>query len=306
MNERVARLRQKSLDAEPVLSLERAALITEFYRDSRTASAPLLRAQALRHLMEKKNIYIGSEELIVGERGPAPKATPTYPELCCHSMEDLHILNSRPKIWYHVDDEARTIQCEQIIPYWQGRSIRELIFREMSQEWKDAYEAGIYTEFMEQRAPGHTALGDVIYRKGLLELKSEVEESLRRLDFLNDPEAFFKQEELRAMAAAADAVMRFAERHAEKAAEMASRESNPEREAELRKIAEVCRRVPAHAPRDFWEALQAYWFVHLGVITELNTWDSFCPGRLDQHLAPFYEKGLADGTLTREKAKELL
>jgi formate C-acetyltransferase len=256
--------------------------------------------------MENKNIYIGSDELIVGERGPAPKATPTYPEICCHSMEDLEILNSRQKISYHVDEEARSIQREQIIPYWQGRSIRDLIFREMSQEWKDAYEAGIYTEFMEQRAPGHTALGDVIYRKGLLDLKSEVEASLSRLDFLNDPEAFLKQEELRAMGAAADAIMRFAGRHAEKAWEMAAKESNPDRQAELRKIAEVCRHVPAHAPRDFWEALQAYWFIHLGVISELNTWDSFCPGRLDQHLYPFYERGLADGTLTRDRAKELL
>ena len=306
MNERVARLRQRSLAAEPALSLERAALITEYYRDCRTPSVPILRAQALRHLMEHKNIYIGSDELIVGERGPSPKAAPTYPELCCHSMEDLEILNSRPKISYHVDAEARTIQREQIIPYWQGRSIRDLIFREMSQEWKDAYEAGIFTEFMEQRAPGHTALGDVIYSKGLLDLKSEVETSLSRLDFLNDPEAFVKLEELRAMGAAADAVMRFAERHAEKAWQMATHESNPDRQAELRKIADVCRHVPAHAPRDFWEALQAYWFIHLGVISELNTWDSFCPGRLDQHLYPFYEKGLSDGTLTRDRAKELL
>jgi formate C-acetyltransferase len=256
--------------------------------------------------MEHKNIYIGSDELIVGERGPSPKAAPTYPELCCHSMEDLEILNSRPKISYHVDAEARTIQREQIIPYWQGRSIRDLIFREMSQEWKDAYEAGIFTEFMEQRAPGHTALGDVIYGKGLLDLKSEVETSLSHLDFLNDPEAFLKQEELRAMGTAAGAIIRFAERHAEKAEEMAARESNPQRQDELRKIADVCRHVPAHAPRDFWEALQAYWFTHLGVISELNTWDSFCPGRLDQHLYPFYEKGLADGTLTRDRAKELL
>jgi len=306
MNERVARLRQKSLEAEPVLSLERAALITEFYRDCCIASVPLIRAEALRHLMENKNIYIGSDELIVGERGPAPKATPTYPELCCHSMEDLEILNSRQKISYHVDAEARRIQCEQIIPYWKGRSIRDLIFEEMSQEWKDAYQAGIYTEFMEQRAPGHTALGDVIYRKGLLELRSEVETALSRLDFLNDPEAFLKREELRAMAAAADAVVRFAERHAEKAEEIAAHEMNPDRRAELRKIADVCRHVPAHAPRDFWEALQAYWFIHLGVISELNTWDSFCPGRLDQHLEPFYQKGLADGTLTRDEAKELL
>ena len=306
MNERVARLRQRSLEAEPALSLERAALITEYYRDCRTASVPILRAQALRHLMENKNICMGSEELIVGERGPSPKAAPTYPELCCHSMEDLEILNSRPKISYHVDAEAKTIQREQIIPYWQGRSIRDHIFREMSQEWKDAYEAGIFTEFMEQRAPGHTALGDVIYSKGLLDLKSEVETSLSRLDFLNDPEAFLKQEELRAMWTAAGAVIRFADRHAEKAGEMAAHESNPQRQAELRKIADVCRHVPAHAPRDFWEALQAYWFTHLGVISELNTWDSFCPGRLDQHLYPFYEQGLADGTLTRDRAKELL
>jgi formate C-acetyltransferase len=256
--------------------------------------------------MENKNIYIGSDELIVGERGPAPKAAPTYPELCCHSMEDLEILDSRPKISYHVDAEAKTIQREQIIPYWQGRSIRDLIFQEMSQEWKDAYVAGIFTEFMEQRAPGHTALGDVIYGKGLLDLKSEVEASLSRLDFLNDPEAFVKQEELRAMWTAAGAVICFAGRHAEKAEEMAANESNPQRQAELRKIADVCRHVPAHAPRDFWEALQAYWFTHLGVISELNTWDSFCPGRLDQHLYPFYEQGLADGTLTRDRAKELL
>lgn len=287
MNERVARLRQRSLEAEPALSLERAALITEYYRDCRTASVPILRAQALRHLMENKNIYIGSDELIVGERGPAPKAAPTYPELCCHSMEDLEILDSRPKISYHVDAEAKTIQREQIIPYWQGRSIRDLIFREMSQEWKDAYEAGIFTEFMEQRAPGHTALGDVIYGKGLLDLKSEVETSLSRLDFLNDPEAFLKQEELRAMWTAAGAIIHFAERHAEKAEEMAANESNPQRQAELRKIADVCRRVPAHAPRDFWEALQAYWFTHLGVISELNTWDSFCQGGWTSIFTPF-------------------
>jgi formate C-acetyltransferase len=159
---------------------------------------------------------------------------------------------------------------------------------------------------MEQRAPGHTVLGDVIYRKGLLDLKADIEASLQQLDFFNDPEAHGKQEQLRAMSVAADAVICFAERHAQRAAEMAGRESNLGRKAELERIADICHHVPAHAPRDFWEALQAYWFVHLGVITELNTWDSFCPGRLDQHLYPFYTKGLAEGTLTREEARELL
>jgi trans-4-hydroxy-L-proline dehydratase len=306
MNERVLHLRQKSLDAKPLLSIERAALLTHFYKSSAEVSVPVRRAEALKYLMQHKTIYIGEGELIVGERGPAPKATPTFPELCCHSIEDFKVLDQREKISYRVDDEARRIQQEQVIPYWRGRSMRDLIFCEIAPEWKDAYEAGIYTEFMEQRAPGHTALGDVIYKKGLTELKGLVEQSLKKLDFFNDSHAYEKEQELRAMSIAADAVMIFAERHAAMAAELAQTEPDPARRAELLRIAEVCRQVPAHAPRDFWEALQSYWFVHLGVVTELNTWDSFCPGRLDQHLAPFYAQGLAEGALNRETAKELL
>jgi formate C-acetyltransferase len=221
-------------------------------------------------------------------------------------MEDLEVLDTREKISYRTSAEARRIQSEQVIPYWKGRSMRDLIFREMTTEWIDAYEAGIFTEFMEQRAPGHTVLGNVIYRKGLLSLKVDVQRAIENLDYHNDAEAYDKLQELRAMSVAADAVMRFAERHAEKAEELAATESNPVRKSELRNVAEVCRRVPANAPRNFWECLQAYWFVHLGVVTELNTWDSFNPGRLDQHLAPFYEKGLADETLSREQARELL
>src|ERR1019366_1391925 len=159
---------------------------------------------------------------------------------------------------------------------------------------------------MEQRAPGHTVLGDVIYRKGLLELKDEIELELSRLDYFGDPVASAKRDELRAMAIAADAVIRFAERNAVKAEELARTETDPVRCAELHKIAAVCRRVPAHTPRNFWEALQSYWFVHLGVVTELNTWDSFCPGRFDQHLYPFYRREIDSGTLTREQARELL
>ena len=306
MRERVAKLRQQSLETKPWLSIERALLITEYYRKTKTASVPMQRAQAFRHLMENRTIYIGDAELIVGERGPSPKGAPTFPELCCHTLEDFEVLDTRPKISYSVDQAAREGQENQVIPYWCGRSMRDQIFREMSPTWKDAYEAGVFTEFMEQRAPGHTALGDVIYRKGLLDLQNEIEASLNTLDFLNDPEAYRKQEELRAMTVAAAAVVRFAERHADKALEMAEHQANPERRKELQRIVEICRRVPARAPRDFWEALQAYWFTHVAVVSELNTWDSFCPGRLDQNLYPFFKSDLESGRLTREEARELL
>lgn len=307
ISERVSRLRQQSLDAKPAISTERAVLITEFFRlDTRAVSAPVRRALAFQYLMEHKTIGIYDGELIVGEKGPAPKATPTYPELCCHSLNDLDILNSRSKISFKVNPQDRKVYKDLLIPFWQGRSMRDLIFQEMTDEWKAAYEAGIFTEFMEQRAPGHTVLDNKIYRKGFLDFKADIQKSLRNLDYLNDPEAYDRQEELKAMLICADALIRFAERHADKALILAQQEVDPLRKKELDHIAEVCNHVPTHAPRDFWEALQYYWFVHLGVTIELNTWDAFNPGRLDRHLHPFYKRGLEDGTLTREKAEELL
>jgi len=307
MTERTARLRRQSLEARPAISPERALLITDFYQaEAGLHSVPVMRARAFLHLCRHKTIYLGEEELIVGERGPRPKAVPTFPELTCHSVEDLEILNSRPKTHYDVDAACLEAYRTRVIPYWRGRSMRDRLFAGLPDDWKAAYEAGIFTEFMEQRAPGHTVLDDKIYRKGMLDFKRDIAEALNALDFLNDPLATDKREALRSFDIACDAVILFAERHAALARERASQTADPRRRAELLKIADVCSRVPAHAPRDFHEALQYYWFCHLAVITELNGWDSFNPGHLDQHLLPFYEQGLADGTLTHESARELL
>ncbi len=307
MTPRTEKLHRQSLDARPALSPERAVLITEFYQanDGRS-SVPVMRAKSFLHLCRHKTIYLGDGELIVGERGPRPKQTPTFPELTCHSVEDLKILNSRPKTHYDVDAEMLRVYEEKIIPYWRGRSMRDKMFAELPPEWHDAYGAGLFTEFMEQRAPGHTVLDDKIYSKGMTEFKRDIARAIAALDFLNDPDAYNKREALRSFDIACDAVIVFAERHAALAREMAAAETDPVRRAELEKIADVCSRVPAHAPRGFHEALQYYWFCHLAVITELNGWDSFNPGHLDQHLLPFYEMGLADGTLTKESARELL
>jgi formate C-acetyltransferase len=308
MNRRIGKLRQQSLDAKATVSAERARLMTEFYKKPGvvTLSYAMQRALAFKYLLENKKTCINEGELIVGERGPAPKATPTYPEVCIHSRDDLKHLNDRKKTSYIVDAKTKKIYLEEIIPFWKGRSQRERIFSEMTQEWKDAYEAGIFTEFMEQRAPGHTVLDGKIYEKGMIDFKKDIMRSLSSLDFYCDFEAYDKQEELKAMAICADALISFARRHAAKARELAAKEIDKLRKKELEKISEVCERVPAHAPRNFWEALQHYWFIHLGVVTEYNTWDSFNPGRLDQHLWPFYEKELEEGSLTEESARELL
>jgi len=307
MNERVEKLRRESLDTEPSISIERGVLLTEFYRDHEEhLPVPLLRARAFHHLCSKKTVYIGDGELIVGERGHAPKATPTYPEITIHSVEDLEILNSRPLTNYRVDPDDVSRYADDVMPYWQGRTLRELSLEALPDEWHEAYEAGIFTEFMEQRAPGHTVADGKIYRKGLVDFRLEIADALNALGEADDADGRARRDQLRAMDVAADAAIVFAHRHAELAREMAADTDNEERRAELERIAEVCDWVPAHAPRDFHEALQAYWFYHLGVITELNGWDAFNPGHLDQHLGSYFEQGLADGTLSRDRAKELL
>jgi len=307
MTPRTEKLRQESLAARPSISHERAVLLTEFYQANEGRhSIPVMRAKSFLHLCQHKTVYIGAGELIVGERGPAPKQTPTFPELNCHSVEDLKILNCREKTHYDVTPETLRVYEEKIIPYWTGRSMRDKMFAQLPAEWHQAYQAGLFTEFMEQRAPGHTVLDGKIYTRGMLDFKRDIAGAIADLDFLHDAEAYNKRETLHSFDIACDAVIRLAARHATRARTMAAAESNAARRAELLKIAKVCDRVPAHAPRDFHEALQYYWFCHLAVITELNGWDSFSPGHLDHHLLPFYQKGLAEGTLTQESARELL
>ncbi|MBR6893186.1 MAG: glycyl radical protein [Bacteroidaceae bacterium] len=307
MNDRIKRLHEQSLSTPATLTIERALIETAFYKENEgKMPIAVLRAQNFYEICKKKTIYIGDDELIVGERGPVPKAVPTFPELTCHSVEDLHVLNTRELQPYYISQEDIDTYEREVIPYWKGKTQRERIFNHVSKEWEEAYHNGVFTEFMEQRAAGHTAMDGKMYHRGLLDVKQMIADEIAALDYINDPQATDKEHELTAMSISCDAAILFAERHAELAEQKAKECSNPERKAELEKIAEVCRWVPAHAPRDMWEAIQMYWFVHLGTVTELNGWDSMNPGHIDQHLYPFYEKGIENGTLTRDKAKELL
>jgi trans-4-hydroxy-L-proline dehydratase len=308
ISDRVKKLRDQSLNAVERITAERALLITRFYKsdDARELSAPVKRARAFEYLLRNKKICINEGELIVGERGPSPKETPTYPEISLHTMKDLEILNSREKVFFRVDDEVRSIYEKEIIPFWKGKSNRDRMMSLMTPEWKNAYEAGLFTEFQEQRAPGHTVLGYRMFKTGFLNVKKEIKAAIEALDFINDRYAFEKSEELKAMDISCDAIIMYAKRHADELEKLSQSEGNPSRKSELLKMAAICRKVPANAPETVHEMLQHYWFIHLGVITELNPWDSFNPGRLDQHLFPVYKKETESGSLSQAELDDLL
>ena len=308
LSKRVQMLRNQSIKTEPYISTERAELITDFYQSggADTYSTPVARALAFKYILQNKEIYIGNGELIVGERGNEPRATPTYPELCCHTIEDLETCHNRVRSRFKISEETKEIYSEEIIPFWIGKTMRECVFSSMSEEWMTAFEAGIFTEFLEQRAPGHAILDDKIYVRGLNDFIQDIDNRIEEIDFYKDPDAYSKSEELKAIRIAAEAIIAFAQRHSELAYELSQTESDTVRKKELERIADICSHVPASKPHDFWEALQSYWFIHLGVITELNVWDSFNPGRLDLNLYPFYKDGLESGLMDKDFARELL
>lgn len=307
MNERVQALRELSVTTQPHIDMERAKCETATYKKYEgQLSVPELRAQVLYDYFAAKTLYIGEGELIVGEKGDSPHGAPTFPELCCHTLEDMHVMNDRELISFSVKEEDYDYQEKEIIPFWEKRSTRSKILANMSDQWKDCYAAGIFTEFMEQRGPGHTVGSFKLYEKGFLDYKADIQASIDSLDYFHDTEAFEKRNQLRGMAKACDAIMLLGARYADYARELAQKANCDTRKAELLQIAANCDVVPAHKPQTFWQAIQMYWFVHLGVTTELNPWDAYSPGRFDQHLNPFYQKDVEEGILDDKKALELL
>ncbi len=307
MNERIQKLRELSVTTPVHIDLERAKIETDFYRENDGKySIPVMRAMVLKEYFSKKTLYLGDGELIVGEKGKDPQASPTFPELCCHSVEDMVVMSERELVSFKTTEEDRRLQAEEIIPYWTGRSMREKILARMTPKWHECYSAGMFTEFMEQRGPGHTCGGEQVFTTGYLDYKEKIQKTMDELDYINDPEAVNKCEELKAMAISCDAVCILGERYHKLALEMAEKEENEVRKAELLQIAANLEVVPARRPKTYWQAIQLYWFTHLAVTTELNPWDAFSPGRLDQHLNPYYERDVEAGILDDEKALELL
>ena len=307
LTERTKRLRHESETTQPRICMERALLQTQAYKQYEgRVSIPELRALTFRHIMENKTLWIGEGELIVGEKGTSPQAAPSFPEICCHTIQDLKVMHERELVSFRVKPEDIHAQEKTVIPFWEDRALRPRILSSMSQKWKQCYAAGIFTEFMEQRGPGHTVGSKNIYNKGFADYKRDIAQAIQELDYKHDTEATAKREQLNAMSICCDAIITLGKRYAAYARELAKSQTNATRRKELLQIAANCDIVPENKPQTYWQAIQMYWFVHLGVTMEINPWDAFSPGRLDQHLYPFYKADCAAGNLDSHKARELL
>jgi formate C-acetyltransferase len=303
----VGKLRQEVLTTPWEMCIERARGYTEVYARNAEQPIEVIRALAFRKTMDETPIQIYPGELLVGHRTSKRVGSPLFPEVKPAWIEDeLDLFSSRELQQFRVSEEDKAVLRSEILPFWRKRGARDRFTALVSPEAVSALGAGVF--FLEHEfanGVGHCSPDyGMVVELGLKGIGRKIERQLTQLD-LTTPEGTEKRQFLRAASIACDSMIRFAARYANLADEMAREERDPDRKQELSTIAEICRRVPAEPPRSFWEALQAIWFVHLGVMLD-DGGVAHAFGRLDQILSPLLRRDMQEGDLTRDGALELI
>ena len=273
-------------------------------------------AKALKHIAENITVYIDDDTLIVGRGGKKGRYGLIYPELDGNMMDVvIHDLADRVESGFDLTDEEMRVIVEEICPYWRDKAFWDDLYKALPKETRDiTYNPQNPVEsrhILDETASYRSSIQWVpdyekVLTRGFHSLKEEALEKLEKLDPMNVLDTMEKKPFLEAMVTVCDAIVLWANRHADKAEEMAAEETDPVRKKELLEIAKRCRRVPEYPARNFREAVQAQWFTQMFSRLEQKTGAIVSNGRMDQYLYPFYKKDLEEGTLTEEEAMETL
>jgi len=315
MNKRIDNLKSMVMNSVHEICPDRALAITESFKLTEGKPVVIRRALAFKKILEDMRIYVLPGELIVGNQAGKPRAAPLFPEFGVGWLsKELDLLPKRRYDSFQVSRQTKRA-VEPVIAYWKGKTHEDLVVEKtkhsLPEEIKHAYDFNSYSLNQVICNASHTSTGDghiiadyeKILTKGLNGVIEEAEEELSNIDHTN-PEHLEKKLFLQAAITSCQAVIQFANRFAGEAEKLARRHRG-KRKNELLRIAENCRNVPGRAARNFWEALQAYWFIHLALQIESNG-HSISFGRFDQVLYPFYEKDRKDNLITHKGALELI
>ena len=299
MKERIEKLRQGVLDAKPSIDIHRARLLTEVFEQSRGNDRETIWGEAMHHLFSKLPIAIHDGELIVGSATTRPRAAQLFPEVQASWLDpELDILNSREYDPFDIEDPNKAELRDSILPFWKGNTIYDWVVRNCPEETKNILffdptafptkSSAVIDNFsLIQKGVGTVVPNyERILRLGIKGILKEIEIALDRLD-LTDPEDAKKRCFLKSTQSTLEGFRIFANRYAALANRMAKAEKDKTRKGELEKIAEICSWVPENPPKNFWEAIQSFWFTHVAVRIEASG-HSLSPGRFDQYVYPFY------------------
>lgn len=313
---RVFRLLERFDGQKPRIDIERALYFTESMRQTEGEHLTLRWAKALMHIAKNISVCVQEDQLLLGRAGCDGRYGILYPELDGDFLDiavrDLPTRQQSPA--YITEGDARRV-VEEIAPYWKGKTYHEDLNASLPPEvHKLTYDdpEGLISRFIVNETSSFRSSiqwvhdYEKVLRRGFNDIKREAQEKLAALDPMSPKDMCEKKPFLEAVVIVSDAIVLWARRHAALAREMAAKEQNPERKAELLRMAENAERVPAEPARDFYEAVQSQWFVQMFSRIEQKTGTTISNGRMDQYFYPYYIKDLEEGKITEEKAMELL
>ena len=309
ITERLRKLKENFLKQVPSITTYRARAITKIAKENPGMPKILLRAKCFRYCCETAPLVIQDNELIVGSPCGRPRAGAFSPDIAWRWMKDeIDTIGSRPQDPFYISDEDKRIMREELFPYWEGKSLDETC--------EDQYrEAGLWEmsgESFVSDCSYHAVNGGgdsnpgydvILMKKGMIDIQNEAREHLKKLDYAN-PEDIDKIYFYKSIIDTTEGVMAYARRLSAYAAELAQKETNPKRKAELQKISEINAKVPANKPSTFWEAIQAVWTIESLLVVEENQ-TGMSIGRVDQYMYPFYKADIESGRMNDFEAFEL-
>lgn len=306
LTERMQAFREEVLDEKPYVDAERAIWATEAYRESLNQPRVMVRALMLQKILEHMTVYIEDKSLLAGNQATKNRNAPVFPEYTLEFvMNELDLFEKRDGDVFYITEETKE-QLRSIAPFWENNNLRARGEALLPDEVSVFMETGLFgMEGKLNAGDAHLAVNyERLLKEGLRGYEAKARACKEALD-LTDPDSIDKNVFYKAVLIVIEAVRAFALRYSELAADLAARESDAARKAELLEMSRICAKVPYEPASNFREAVQSVWFIQLILQIESNG-HSLSYGRFDQYMAPYYEKSLQDGTITREEALELL
>jgi pyruvate formate-lyase/glycerol dehydratase family glycyl radical enzyme len=306
---RTAKLNNELLAVKPEICIERARLVTDSYRETEVEPMLIRRAKAIAKVLKEMTIFIQRDQLIAGTQASRLRAAPLFPETeASYLGKEIDLFEKREQDRLIVRPKIKQELTEDILPYWKNKNIKKLALAAMPQQTRRLVqlEDQIFSVDIHLTGSiGHVLVDyDKVLGRGLLDIKEEIEERIRKLD-LTDPDEGQKLNFYEAEIMLCDAIVEWAGRYADEAERLAKEEKDKRWKEELELIARICRRVPAYPAEDFREAIQSFWFNHLLLYIEQDGL-AVSPGRFDQYMYPYLKKSIAEQRMSKEEAQELL
>jgi formate C-acetyltransferase len=305
---RIRKARQRAISIVPSICLEKAKIMTEVFMKTEGEPLVIRKAKSFRELCEQGTIFIQEDELIVGHPGSRIRTAILSPDTNYWILSDeLETISNRERDRVLITEDQKSLFKEFIEPYWKGKSFWDVWKATAPEELRLLDEAVVTSLTDGKDTSGHGVFlpnYDLVIKIGTNGLRKRINEKLASLD-VSIPGHYERVIYLNALLIVCDGINAFTKRYANLAREKAIEEKNPQRKAELGRIAEICQQVPVNPARNFWEALQSRWFYHVFLLMGYGSGD-YNQGRLDQCLYPYYKKDIEEERLKKEQAQELL